>query len=32
MSIDSEGNKVFGVWTLDLASMSAKGTIYNLED
>ena len=32
ISIDSEGNKVFGVWTLDLASMSAKGTLYNLGD
>ena len=30
MGIDAEGNKIFGVWTLDLASMSAKGTVYDL--
>ena len=30
IGIDAEGNKIFGVWTLDLASMSAKGTIYKL--
>ena len=30
MGIDAEGNKIFGVWTLDLASMTANGTIYDL--
>jgi len=32
MGIDAEGNKIFGIWTLDLASMSATGSIYNLGD
>ena len=32
MGIDAEGNKIFGIWTLDLDSMSATGSIYNLDD
>lgn len=32
MGIDAEGHKIFGLWTLDLASISATGSIHNLGD